>query len=515
MKRTEFIILSVSMVFGLLCFARPAQAIITYFNGDLTISGLYKEQMYIRTHIPRIEKDFHKSNIDFWRSSLFVEGLYKIKDEGDFVLNFFAGFRYFYEKAPALDSEFKNAIPHRPYSEYLHPYQEDYITEMYVDIQKGPWQFKIGKQIVVWGETNIKQTADIINPIDTRHGSPGTENWEEIKLGLWMIRGTYQSNLPGYLNFEALFIPGDFKMARVPIEGTHYGPSPATTSFNPGKMPGIYNWVMDKARDDEPGWKLSNYEYAIKVRGFTKNVDWSIFYFNTISDEMIADKNRVTPYTLEYVKAGIGSIITDQTIRPHRPRYRVFKFPRYEVLGATFQTALPRGWFKEWRLELFFAFGQPFNKGTDGESSGVYDEVRRNNFGFGLECRDYFEIPYFTRRWFDNKKMSISLTIFYDKIMNHDRDLVVRSGRGHRTGDSHAFEITWSISQYLDKSKFFTMFTGSYNPIGKYFLCPVLGYAPGDHWRFESGVAIYGSKASSNKGLHDKDFVLLRVRYEF
>ncbi len=37
------------------------------------------------------------------------------------------------------------------------------------------------------------------------------------------------------------------------------------------------------------------------------------------------------------------------------------------------------------------------------------------------------------------------------------------------------------------------MFTGSYNPIGKYFLCPILSYAPGDHWRWEVALPIYGS----------------------
>jgi hypothetical protein len=304
-------------------------------------------------------------------------------------------------------------------------------------------------------------------------------------------------------------------MARVPIEGTHYGPSPAKTSFNPGTIPGIYNWVMDKARDDELAFRLSNYEFGLKVRGFTWNVDWSFFYFNTLSDEMIANKHRITPYTLEYVKAGIRSAITDRAVTPYRPRYRVFKFPRYEVLGATFQTALQQGWFKEWRLEMFYAIGEPFNKGTDGSSSRIYDEVRRDNWGFGLECRDYFDIPYFTRNWFDSKKMSISLTLFFEQIMNHDRDLVVRSGRGHRTGDSHATEFAWSFSQYFNKSKWFVMYTGTYNPIGKYFHCPILGYAPGNHWRFEGGVAMYGSKASSNKGLYDKDFVLVRVRYEF
>jgi hypothetical protein len=59
------------------------------------------------------------------------------------------------------------------------------------------------------------------------------------------------------------------------------------------------------------------------------------------------------------------------------------------------------------------------------------------------------------------------------------------------------------------------MFTGSYNFIGKWFVLPVLSYAPGKHWRFEGGVPLYGSKAESNDGLVNKDSILIRVRYEF
>ena len=59
------------------------------------------------------------------------------------------------------------------------------------------------------------------------------------------------------------------------------------------------------------------------------------------------------------------------------------------------------------------------------------------------------------------------------------------------------------------------MFTGSYNPIGKYFICPIFSYAPGAHFRYEIAIPIYGSKASKNRGLWDKDGALIRIRYEF
>ncbi len=502
----------------LLMVLTPSVATSTVFlmDGDLLVNGMYKEQMYIRTHIPRNETMFHNSNMDYWRSVFLIEGLYKMTQVDDLTINLFGGFRYYWEKAPTIDTELKDAIPHRPYHEYVHPRDDDLITELYIDIQKGPWQLKLGKQIVVWGETNLKQTADVVNPLDLRHGSPGTENWEEIKIGLWMLRGSYQSSLPGNLMFECLFIPGDFEPARLPIEGTHYGPSPADSSFNPGKGFGITHWVFEKARRDAPGWNLrKNWEIGLKIRGYVWNIDWSLFYLNTLNDEPIANPHRFDQFALEYVKAGLRSIMTGSSINPEFPGYKVFNYKRFELIGGTFQTRLQNFPISEWRLEVFYEIGRPYNKGDGGDSSEIYDEVRRDSFGFGLEARDYYTIPYFTHNWFDDKKMSISVTFFYEKIFNHDRDLVVRSGRGHRPGDSSAVTIAYSISQYFWHQKFFMMLTGSYNPIGKYFICPVFGYAPGRHWRFEGGIPIYGSSASKNMGLHDRDSILLRVRYEF
>jgi hypothetical protein len=269
---------------------------------------------------------------------------------------------------------------------------------------------------------------------------------------------------------------------------------------------------MEKARRDAPGWNTSNWEAAFKIRGYTWNVDWSVFYFNTLNDAPTVDESAM-PFVPTIWPYYVAPAIAGQ--EPFYPNFKMFNYKRYEVIGATFQTRFEKFPVSEWRLESFYYIGEPLNKGIGADTAAVYAEVERDTFGFGLEGRDRYRIPYFTHNWFNDKKMTVSMTLFYEKIFNFDRDLVVRSGRGHRYGDSHACEIAWSFSQFFNHSKWFSMFTGSYNFIGKWFMLPVLGYAPGKHWRFEGGVAIYGSSASSNKGLNDKDSVLLRVRYEF
>ena len=505
-------------VLALLPWAGSARAEIRLMDGRLMLNGAFKLQTYIRTDIPKNENDmFHKSHVDYMRTSFRIEALYHLAQIDDMTINLFGGFQYAYELMPMLDSKFKRAIPHRAYSEYIHTTKDDLITEAYVDIIKGPWQFRVGKQIVVWGETNLKRTADVINPLDLRFGSPGTEDWESLKLGLYMLRGIYQTDLPGQLNFEFLFIPGDFEMARIPIEGTHRGPSPADTAmFAPGRMFGITHWAFEKMRKDEPGWSLSNWELGLKVRGYTWDIDWSFFYFNTISDEAVADPRRANDFFMEYIQAGLATAITGRTQRLNFPGYRVYDFKRFEVLGATFQTVFESLPMTEWRLELFYEIGNHYNKAEGGSSSGVpYATVKRDTFGFGLEIRDRFTVPWMTHALFDDKKLNISLSYFYDKIANPHNDIVITSGRAYRPGDNHASTFSWSISQYAFHSQVFTMFQGTYSPIGKYNLVGVLGYAPGSHWRYDLGISLYGSKASKNKGVPKQDFYLIRVRYEF
>ena len=55
------------------------------------------------------------------------------------------------------------------YSKDRHYYQfpqklDDVIGELYTDYINGPWQVRIGKQIVIWGQLDMSRVADVVNP---------------------------------------------------------------------------------------------------------------------------------------------------------------------------------------------------------------------------------------------------------------------------------------------------------------------------------------------------------------
>ena len=271
-------------------------------------------------------------------------------------------------------------------------------------------------------------------------------------------------------------------------------------------------------RRDAPGWSLKkNYELGLRVRGNTGNVDWTFIYFDTLSDTATANPEHYLRFAMEYMKGGIRSIIKGSSFSPEFPGYRIFRYKRYRVVGGTAQTYVERLHGSIWRLEWFYEKGQHFNRAEGGQLSGlVYDEVSRNCFGVSLNYSDKLKLPYATHKWFDDKQVEVSITFFYEKIFNYDSDLVVDASRGHRTGDSHSAIIIWNIIQPIQYQIWTLIFAGYYNPNGTYFLFPMVSYAPGNHWRWEMGAAVFGYRSNSAKHpYHDKDSIIFRVRFEW
>jgi hypothetical protein len=501
-------------------FIAPAHGFIDLLDGNLRVDGFYKEYMFIRTHIPADEQKFHGSNLDQALSSFLVEGLWKVKQDPSQTLNLFAGFRYWYEKASYFDYKLNRAIPSHEVSRYQHPQNEkDIITEAYLDYIRGPFNVRIGKQIVIWGETDIKRTVDVVNPLDLRYGSPGVFSWAELKQGLWMFRGFYQSQLPGNLLFEFVYNPGYYQALRLPVEGTHWGPSPSKTNPVTYEPFGIYHWTVTKKwKDDAPKkWAIDNWELGIRLRGFSYNVDWTLVYYNSQQDApVVTDPDALLTYSGAYFASAFRSKDTGESIHPKDPGVKVYDTKRYQLFGGTMQTAIDFLHGSIWRLEWFYEYGAYYNKGTGASTSAIYDKVKRDTFGFGLNYSDKFDIPYITRHWFNNQYFQVSLTAFYEKILNNSRDLIVSSDRDHRLFHSHSSSIAWNLMQFWNNNIWAFVFTGSWAPeINKGFAAPMLAYAPGQHWRFEGGPVIYWSGYAYNRGYYDKDSILIRLRYEF
>ncbi len=501
-----------------LFFCIPAQASSEFMDGKLIISGFVKETAYIRTAMLDREKQYRDTSLDFLQTSVLFEALYTVYNKGETTIRLFGGVKWWWEKAPRIDDNLGRHMAHNDRKDYVHPrhFDDDILTEAYIDIIKGPWQLRIGKQIVIWGQLDMQRVADVVNPLDLRRGTPGVDTWEEVKMGLWMIRGFYQSELPGSLLFEFIFNPGHYRNIELPYEGTHYGsPIHQVNPFGIGF--GIYHWQRERWSRDAHNWGWDNWELGFRVRGYTWDIDWTLLYYNARSDGPVANPYRVTPYTLIYIQAGINGRTPDVG---EWNGGRVFKFKRYQTIGGTAQTYSEKLFSTVWRLEWFYEIGSPMNKGTDGDSGAVYDWTRRDALGAALQCSKKFTIPWFTENIGTGRMLDISVTYFWEKIFNHDRDLVV-GDRNHYYKDSSTDSIILFMQQDLLNQSFVFVFTGNYYlRIGKWMAVPSLTYVfPGIHWRADLAYVAYGggkrrfryaSRVSSSK-----DSIILRLRYEF
>ncbi|RLA60483.1 MAG: hypothetical protein DRQ78_09470, partial [Epsilonproteobacteria bacterium] len=95
---------------------------------------------------------------------------------------------------------------HRNYTQY------DYLRELYIDTSFGDWDFRIGKQQVVWGKADGVKFLDIINPTDFREW--GQNTMEDSRIPLWML--TAETDLGNNDSLQIVWVPDIGQINQIP-----------------------------------------------------------------------------------------------------------------------------------------------------------------------------------------------------------------------------------------------------------------------------------------------------------
>ena len=166
---------------------------------------------------------------------------------------------------------------------------EEQLREAYLDINLGPMDLRIGKQIIVWGRTDRINPTDNLSPRDFTLLVPEDD---DQRLGTPAVKATYYFK---EISLSAYWLP-DFSSDTIPIQKP---PTPFTIT------------------EDVPDTSFG--AWALKVEQTGKVVDWSLSYFNG--------------YDL-YPDLGITS--------PTQPTHLTLKNHRIYVIGADAATTLGR-----------------------------------------------------------------------------------------------------------------------------------------------------------------------------
>ena len=171
-----------------------------------------------------------------------------------------------------------------------------WVDETYADFGRGNWEFRLGRQQIIWGETVGLFFADVVSALDLREFI--LPDFELIRIPQWAARAEY---FAGDAYFDFIYIPvatvdrigepGAFENGRFVPGGDYYPyPPPATGA---GLRQPVF---LDQER---PGVDFSTGGFGTRAALYKGGWDVSAFYYNSL-DHAAAPERTVTATTLQY-----------------------------------------------------------------------------------------------------------------------------------------------------------------------------------------------------------------------
>ena len=213
MRQGSCIGVRILLVFAFVFLTSSSVFAYTLLDGNFELKGYVRNITAMRTENPHggLGGDqFKRGDIELSKSFLQVEGTYTVSPNfkvhslwrGDYDASFDFKGQDKFPQAVVDDQRLGNEI-----------------RELYADVRQGPLFLRLGKQQVVWGESDGLRLADIINPLDFRWHY-FLEDWQDIRQGLPMARAIY--SVASKTDLEFVWAPVTFKPAKWAGKGTYW-----------------------------------------------------------------------------------------------------------------------------------------------------------------------------------------------------------------------------------------------------------------------------------------------------
>ena len=367
---------------------------------DLELEGFAQAQNIMRT------PNFRDAEFIMQRNTAQLEGKYYFLRDSQAFGRFATG--------PLEDATFSFIA--RGVYDAIYDIRDDYselngrselkLREAFVDFLLPPFTLRLGRQQIVWGETDNFRALDVINPLDLSwHWS--REAWEDIRIPLWMARGIYDIGKLGPFEesfVELIWIPTDFRRNKIetnprrPWAFTGAGLVEVPNSaFVGDQLLGLDIAVRDRI----PGNKLKNGQGGFRFKALWGDIDFSLNYFYGFSADTGArvrtDLTRIEGDTLHTALDLVN--------------------PRSHVVGITANYSEERYTQSVLRLETTFTTGVPVSIATGAPlrtdpDQDQFDTARRSVVMLGLDrptwirplnrLRTFFiSTQFFWRRYLD------------------------------------------------------------------------------------------------------------------
>ncbi len=303
----------------------------------------------------------------------------------------------------------------------------DFIREAYVDagidLADGrQLAFKLGKQQIVWGRTDLFRVLDVINPVDYSRNNIYDE-LEDIRIPMWMLEAEYRMGATETfddLNFSLVWNFDKFRPHNLGQGGTpnqildagsffrgmnncwengctvsNFAGGVAATDFGPG--------VIGIRKAHLPSWSLDNTQIGFKVEGLYKDVGFSVnaLHYRSQLPSLRGGIPADNPFTPEVESEPYPGLIAFD-----------IHFPEINMIGGSLDYYFDP--IKSvFRLEGAYTSGEEFANTLEPE---LYSDSDVFRWVLGID-RDTF-IPFLNER----KAFLISGQIFGQHILDHEEE---------------------------------------------------------------------------------------------
>lgn len=414
-----------------------------------------------------------------------------------------------------------------------------YNTE---DIRELWWQtdvrpttsLKIGKQQVVWGETDFFQSLDVIHGYDNRIRSFLEPENEDSRKPLWMINLVERFDTMGG-SLQVLYIPG--RMNRASDRGNSFDLEGGRWANNPNK--GItfesatlgadvpYNYNHKAADMDDPS-------YGLRWKAQLGEWEYSLGWFHGPSTNPVINSNPNNPLGVGDAASGRrfeGAYKGDYRSDPNSTVGELI-FPFVDVFGVTANRYV-ESVDAVFSAELSYIPDAPYNVGVQaGEAGGCAffpgfcGIIEKDVVKTMIRMDKQLSLQRFLKT---SRPSFFSVQLFNTWITNFDRDdeIVNTAGFSGRTKE-HSTIATAILATNYDNDRINpSLALGTDLSYGGSFVIPSVEFAYGDHWRVRAEADIFFDDQHQKRALqgfnntnlfgyfHGNDQLSLRITYQF
>jgi hypothetical protein len=414
-------------------------------------------------------------------------------------------------------------------------YNSEEIRELWVQTALTPTTtLKVGKQQVVWGETDFFQSLDVIHGYDNRIRSFLEPENEDVRKPLWMLNLNEQfDSVNGTL--QAIYIPGRINRARdrgnsFDLEGGRWANNPNKgITFESATFGADVPYNFDHKDAD-----MDDDSYGLRWKSMAGEWEYSVAWFHGPTQNPVINPNPNNPlgvgnaasgkpftgaYGNEY-NSDAGSTVGELIF----PYVDVFGFTanRYlESIDAVFST------------EISYIPNSPYNAGIQAAEVGGCAFFP----GFcGIEEKDVLKSmvrmdkQLSLQKYLGTARPSFfSVQLFNTWITDYDRDdeLVNSAGFSGRTKEFSTIATAILAMNYDNDRINPSIAVGSDLTYGGSFIIPSVEFAYGNNWRVRAEADIFFDDESQSRALQGfnntnlfgyfsgNDQLSLRVTYQF